>query len=207
MEDILDVYHRPLNPAVPLVCMDESCQQMVGEVRDPIPMSPGQPLKIDDEYVRKGTAEIFLAVAPLIGQRITEVTEHRTCVDWAHFMKRVSDEWFPEAEKIVLVMDNLNTHDVSSFYKAFEPAEARRLAQRFEIHYTPKHGSWLNIAEIEFSVMKLQCLDRRIDELTKIRNEVKAWTNDRNNRNRKVDWQFNTDSARVKLKHLYPELN
>ena len=207
MEDILDVYHRQPNLDFPLVCMDESCVQLVGEVREPIPMSPGNTRKIDDEYERKGTAEIFLAVAPLAGKRRVDVTEHRACVDWAHFMKGVSDEWFPEAKKIVLVMDNLNTHDVSSFYKAFEPAEAHRLAQRFEIHYTPKHGSWLNIAEIEFSAMKRQCLDRRIDALTKIRDEVEAWANDRNNRNRKVDWHFDNDSARVKLKHLYPELD
>lgn len=207
MEDILDTYHRPQDPAYPLVCMDESCVQLVGEVRDPIPMSPGHPIKVDDEYVRKGTAEIFLAVAPLIGQRRTEVTPHRACVDWAHFMKSISDEMFPDAKKIVLIMDNLNTHNISSFYKAFEPKEAHRLANRFEIHYTPKHGSWLNIAEIEFSAMKRQCLDRRIDELQTVRNEISAWTNDRNNRNRKVDWQFDTDSARTKLKHLYPELD
>ena len=166
MEDVLDVYHRPLNPDFPLVCMDESCYQMVGEVRDPIPMSPGHTLKIDDEYERKGVAEIFLAVAPLIGQRIVQVTENRTRTDWAHFMKGVSDVWFPEAKKIVLVMDNLNTHDIGSFYEAFDQEEAHRLAQRFEIHFTPKHGSWLNISEIELSVLKRQCLNgRRIDEL------------------------------------------
>lgn len=207
MEDVLDVYHRPLNPDFPLVCMDESCYQMVGEVRDPIPMSPGHTLKIDDEYERKGVAEIFLAVAPLIGQRIVQVTENRTRTDWAHFMKGVSDVWFPEAKKIVLVMDNLNTHDIGSFYEAFDQEEAHRLAQRFEIHFTPKHGSWLNISEIELSVLKRQCLNgRRIDELSKVQSEVKAWTEQRNSEVHNVNWQFSTADARIKLKHLYPEV-
>ncbi len=207
MEDILDVYHRPYDPDYPLICMDESCFQMVGEVREPIPMRPGHPVRIDDEYVRKGIAEIFLAVAPLSGWRLTQVTKRRARVDWAYFMREISDKCFPNAKKIVLVMDNLNTHNISSFYKAFPPAEARRLAQRFEIHYTPKHGSWLNIAEIEFSALKRQCLNRRIETIEEVSSEVAAWQNDRNNRNRKVDWQFDNDSARVQLKHLYPDLD
>lgn len=206
MEDVLDVYRRPYDPARPMVCMDESCFQMVGEVRDPIPMEPGRPLKIDDEYVRMGVAEIFLAVEPLAGRRITKVTEHRASLDWAYFMREISDDWFPNAETIVLVMDNLNTHSISSLYKAFPPAEARRLAQRFEIHYTPKHGSWLNISEIELSVLKRQCLKRRIATIEEVRSEITAWCTDRNNRDSKIDWQFNTDTARVKLKHLYPDL-
>ena len=206
MEEILEVYHRPYNKARPLICMDESSKQLIGEVREPLPMQPGSIRKDDDEYVRKGVAEIFMAVEPLGGTRITKITETRTCVDWAHFMKEISDEWYPDAEKIVLVTDNLNTHDASSFYKVFEPEEARRLTERFEIHFTPKHGSWLNVAEIELSVLKGQCLKERIDNIETLSNEVEAWMNDRNNRGSKINWQFTTKDARIKLKKLYPEL-
>lgn len=206
MEDILEVYHRPYDERRPVICMDESSKQLIGEVRVPIPMKSGQVTKIDDEYVRYGVAEIFMAVEPLGGKRVTRVTERRTCTDWARFMKEIADEWYPDASKIVLVMDNLNTHDISSFYKAFEPAEALRLAERFEIHYTPKHGSWLNIAEIELSALKSQCLNRRIEKMETMKEEVEKWMTDRNNRERKVKWQFTTADARVKLLKLYPEL-
>lgn len=204
MEDVLDLYHLPYDPRFPLVCMDESNKQLVGEVTSPIPAAPGHPLLVDHEYVRNGVAEIFLEVEPLAGRRHVAVTEQRTRKDWAGFIKGMLDERYPEAVKVRLVMDNLNTHSLSSLYEAFEPEEARRLARRLEIHYTPKHGSWLNIAEIELSALKIQCLDRRIPEIGKLRSEVAAWEADRNNRNAKVDWQFSTTDARIKLKRLYP---
>jgi hypothetical protein len=206
MEDVLDIYHMPYDPRFPLVCMDESNKQLVGEVATPIPAAPGHPQLVDHEYVRNGVAEIFLEVEPLAGRRHVAVTEQRTRKDWAGFIKSMLDERYPEAEKVRLVMDNLNTHNLASLYEAFEPEEARRLARRLEIHHTPKHGSWLNIAEIELSALKIQCLDRRIPEIGKLRAEVAAWEADRNNRIATVDWQFSTENARIKLKRLYPKL-
>ena len=206
MEDVLDVYHLPYDPEYPMVCMDESSKQLIGEVRDPIPCEPGKPLRVDDEYIRNGVAEIFMEVEPLAGRRHVEITEHRTRKDWAAQIKQMLDERYPDAIKVRLVMDNLNTHNTASLYEAFEPEEARRLAERLEIHYTPKHGSWLNMAEIELSVLKGQCLDRRIAEMATMQTEVAAWENDRNNNTKKIDWQFTTTDARVKLKRLYPKL-
>ena len=206
MEDVLEVYHLPYNPDYPVICMDESCKQMIGEVRDPIPLAPGKPVRIDDEYVRNGVAEIFMEVEPLAGKRHVAVTERRTRKDWAIQIKQMLDERYPSAVKVCLVMDNLNTHSIASLYETFEPKEARRLAERLAIHYTPKHGSWLNMAEIELSVLKGQCLDRRIPDMTTMQTEVSAWERDRNNGARKIVWQFTTSDARIKLKRLYPNL-
>jgi hypothetical protein len=200
------VYHRPYDPLYPVVCMDESSKQLIGEVHIPIPVAPGHPALHDDEYVRNGVAEIFMEVEPLGGKRHVEITKHRKKVDWAYFIKGMLDERYPEAAKVVLVMDNLNTHNTSSLYEAFPPLEARRLAKKLEIHYTPKHGSWLNIAEIELSVLKGQCLDRRIPEMDIMRKEVSAWERHRNNRQSKINWQFTTADARIKLRRLYPKL-
>lgn len=206
MEDVLDVYHRPYNSKYPVICMDESSKQLIGEVHVPIPVAPGHPALHDDEYVRNGVAEIFIAVEPLGGKRYVKITEHRKKVDWAHFIKGVLTKRYRRAEKVILVMDNLNTHSISSFYEAFPPKEARRLVERLEIHFTPKHGSWLNIAEIELSVLKSQCLNRRIPEMEYLRKEVCAWEHHRNNRKAKINWQFKTSDARIKLKRLYPNL-
>lgn len=206
MEDILEVYSRPYNPRLPVVCMDESSIQLIGEVHEPIPAAPGHPVLMDDEYVRNGVASIFMEVEPLGGKRHVKITESRTRVDWAHFIREMLEERYPEAEKVVLVMDNLNTHSPASLYQTFPPQEARHLAERLEIHYTPKHGSWLDIAEIELSVLKRQCLAGRIESIEKMRTEVSAWNSDRNNRQAKVDWQFTTSDARIKLKRLYPKL-
>jgi len=205
MEDVLEVYHRPYDPVFPVVCMDESSKQLVGEVTAPIPAAPGHPQLQDNEYVRKGVAEIFMEVEPLAGRRHVAVTERRTRIDWANHIRDMLDVRYPEAEQIVLVMDNLNTHSVASLYATFPPAEALRMARRLEIHYTPKHGSWLNIAEIELSVLKRQCLAERIPEMETMRREVNAWNQARNTRQSKVNWQFTTDDARVKLKRLYPK--
>jgi len=206
MEDVLEVYQRPYDPEYPVVCMDESPKQLIGEVHPPIPIKPGSVEKIDAEYVRNGTVEIFMEVEPLAGKRHVAVTEHRTKIDWAAQMKEMLDTRYPNAKKVVLVMDNLNTHTTASFYEAFLPEEARRLAERLEIHYTPKHGSWLNIAEIELSVLQGQCLNRRIADIETMRNEVDSWQTNRNNQIKKINWQFTTDNARVKLKRLYPKL-
>jgi len=206
MEDVLEVYHLPYNPDYPVICMDESCKQMIGEVRDPIPLAPGKPVRIDDEYVRNGVAEIFMEVEPLAGKRHVAVTERRTRKDWAIQIKQMLDERYPSAVKVCLVMDNLYTHSIASLYETFEPKEARRLAERLAIHYTPKHGSWLNMAEIELSVLKGQCLDRRIPDMTTMQTEVSAWERDRNNSARKIVWQFTTSDARIKLKRLYPKM-
>lgn len=205
MEDVLEVYHLPYDPNYPVVCMDESSKQMIGEVRDPIPGKPGHPQRIDDEYVRNGVAEIFMEVEPLGGKRHVAITERRTRKDWAAQIKQMLDERYPDATKVRLVMDNLNTHSIASLYEAFEPKEARRLAERLEIHYTPKHGSWLNMAEIELSVLKGQCLDRRIPDMSTMQAEVAAWEKERNHSTRKIDWQFTTADARIKLKRLYPQ--
>jgi hypothetical protein len=206
MEDVLDVYHRPYDPQYPVICMDESSKQLIGEVTPPIPLAPGHPVLKDDEYVRNGVAEIFLEVEPLAGKRNVKITERRTKVDWAHYVSEMLNERYPDAKKIILVMDNLNTHNISSFYEAFAPEEAFRLAQRLEIHHTPKHGSWLNVAEIELSVLKRQCLPERIPEIGLMRQMVDAWNTDRNSRQTTVDWQFKTEDARIKLKRLYPIL-
>ena len=206
MEDVLDVYHRPYDPQYPVICMDESSKQLIGEVTPPIPLASGHPVFKDDEYVRNGVAEIFLEVEPLAGKRNVKITERRTKVDWAHYVSEMLNERYPDAKKIILVMDNLNTHNISSFYEAFAPEEAFRLAQRLESHHTPKHGSWLNVAEIELSVLKRQCLPERIPEIGLMRQMVDAWNTDRNSRQTTVDWQFKTEDARIKLKRLYPIL-
>jgi hypothetical protein len=206
MEDVIELYHLPYDPQYPVVCMDETCKQLVGEVRDPIPGRPGRPSRIDDEYVRNGVAEIFLDVEPLAGKRHVAVTERRTRKDWASYIKAMLTERYPDAVKVRLVMDNLNTHSISSLYEAFAPDEARRLTERLDIHHTPKHGSWLNMAEIELSVLKSQCLDRRLPHLDIVAKEVAAWENRRNSRQGKIDWQFTTADARIKLKRLYPKL-
>jgi len=206
MEDVLEVYQRPYNPDYPVVCMDESPKQLIGEVHPPIPIKPGSVEKVDAEYVRNGTVEIFMEVEPLAGKRHVAVTKHRTKIDWAAQIKEMLDKRYPDAKKVVLVMDNLNTHSTASFYEAFLPEEARRLSERLEIHYTPKHGSWLNIAEIELSVLQGQCLNRRIADIETMKNEVDSWQANRNNQIKKINWQFTTDNARVKLKRLYPKL-
>ena len=206
MEDVLEVYHLPYDPDYPMVCMDESSKQLIGEVREPIKGKPGCVKKVDDEYVRYGVVEIFMEVEPLAGKRHVAVTERRTRKDWAEQIKQMLDERYPDARKVRLVMDNLNTHSVASLYETFSPMEARRLAERLEIHYTPKHGSWLNMAEIELSVLKGQCLDRRIAEMLTMQTEVAAWEADRNSSAKKIDWQFTTTDARIKLKRLYPNL-
>jgi len=206
MEDVLEVYTRPHDPARPLVCLDETTKQLVRETRTPVPMKPGRPARVDYEYERGGTANLFMLFAPLEGWRHVEVTDRRTAVDYAHILKSLSDLYFPQAEKIVLVQDNLNTHCPASLYQAFPPDEARRIATRFEWHYTPKHGSWLDMAESELSVLSSQCLSRRIPDKNTLATQVKAWQAYRNNHNAKADWQFTTLDARIKLKRLYPAI-
>jgi hypothetical protein len=206
MEDVLAVYALPYDPLYPVVCMDESSRQLIGEVHDPIPAAPGRPARMDHEYVRNGVAQLFLEVEPLAGQRHVNVTERRTAQDWALWIKSMLDERYPDAIKVRLVLDNLNIHAPASLYQTFEPQEARRLVERLELHYTPKHGSWLNVAEIELSVLQRQCLDRRIPDPDTMQSEIVAWEGTRNNRLSKVDWQFRTSDARIKLKHLYPQL-
>lgn len=205
MEDVLSVYHLAYNHEYPVVCMDESNKQLIGEVRTPISGKPGRPQRVDDEYVRNGVADIFMEVEPLTGKRHVAVTERRTRKDWAHQIKSMLDERYPEAIKVRLIMDNLNTHTIASLYETFEPQEAQRLSSRLEIHYTPKHGSWLNMAEIELSVLKRQCLDRRIADMAILKAEVVAWENHRNSSVKSINWQFTTTEARVKLKRLYPK--
>ncbi len=204
MEDVLDVYKRPHDPSYPLVCLDEATKQLIKEAHPPLPLKPGQPARYDYEYERNGTANLFMMFAPLEGWRHVKVTERHTAVDYAHVLKDLSDLHFPNAKKIVLVQDNLNTHKPASLYEAFPPEEARRLVERFEWHYTPKHGSWLDMAESELSIVSSQCLDRRIPDRQTLENEVAAWLSDRNKNNSQTDWRFTTDDARIKLKHLYP---
>jgi DDE superfamily endonuclease len=206
MEDVLEVYTRPHDPARPLVCLDETSKQLVAETRAPLPMLPGQPARHDYEYERKGTANLFMLFAPLEGWRHVEVTDRRTAIDYAKILKDLSDTHFQRAEKIVLVQDNLNTHSPASLYEAFAPDEARRLFERFEWHYTPKHGSWLDLAESELAVLSGQCLDRRIPDRATLEREVAAWLKCRNTNNAKADWRFTTADARIKLKSLYPVL-
>ncbi len=204
MEDVLDVYTRPYDPRFPLVCMDETHTQLLGEVRPPLPCGPGQPTREDPEYVRGGVANLFLVYEPLRGWRHVSVSERRTAVDWAHCIRGLVDTHYPDAERVVLVMDQLNTHTVASLYGAFPPAEAHRIAQRLEIHHTPKHGSWLNMAEIEFSVLVRQCLGQRLADAEKVQQQVAAWEVTRNTAASKIDWRFTMADARIKLRHLYP---
>jgi hypothetical protein len=206
MEDVLEVYQRPHDPDRPVVCLDETSKQLIKETRAPIPAKSGQPARHDYEYERNGTANLFMMFAPLEGWRHVKVTDQRAAVDYAQVLKELSDTHFPDAEKIVLVQDNLNTHKPASLYEAFPAAEARRLVERFEWHYTPKHGSWLDMAESELGVLASQCLDRRIPDKQTLIAEVVAWEHRRNRHNTKADWQFTTTDARVKLKRLYPAI-
>jgi hypothetical protein len=204
MEDVLEIYQRPLDPARPVICMDETSKQLVGETRTVLPMVPGHPQREDYEYERHGVANLFLFCEPLTGWREVQVTDRRTRTDWAVAMRELSDQYYPAAERITVVLDNLNTHGPASFYEAFAPGEARRLAERFEFHYTPKHGSWLNMAEIEFSVLSRQCLQWRIGDAATLRHETQAWKQQRNRASKSVDWQFTTADARIKQTRLYP---
>ena len=206
MEDVLEVYKRPYDPKRPVVCLDETRKQLIGETRTPVPAAPGQVAHYDCEYVRNGVANIFMIFEPLAGQRDVEVTVRRTKKDYAQCLRKLSDERYPDAEIIVLVQDNLNTHSPASLYEAFEPAEAKRLAERFEFHYTPKHGSWLDMAEIELGILGRQCLSQRIDNIEELRRQVNAWEKSRDKADVKVDWQFTTTDARIKLKRLYPSV-
>jgi hypothetical protein len=206
MEDVLDVYQRPFDPKCPLVNLDEGSKQLLQDSREPLPMQPCMPAIEDYEYVRNGTSSFFMLFAPLLCWRHVQVTGQRTRVDFAHVVKDLVDVHFPEAEKIVLVMDNLNTHTPASLYEAFEPVEAKRIADKLEIHYTPKHGSWLNMAEIELSVLARQCLDRRLPDQETLTEQVAAWENARNAAEVSVHWRFTTQDARVKLKKLYPSI-
>jgi len=206
MEDVLGVYQLPYDPLFPVICMDESSKQLIGEVHPPIAPARGHGVLIDHEYVRNGTAQIFVEIEPLAGRRHVEVTETRTRKDWAVFVKAMLEERYPDAVRVRLVMDNLNTHNIASLYETFEPETARRLADRLDIHYTPKHGSWLNIAEIELSALCGQCLNRRIPNIQNMRKEVQAWEKNRNNRGAPINWQFTNEKARIKLRRLYPNL-
>lgn len=206
MEKVLEVYKRPFDPLHPVVCMDESPKQLIAETKCPIPASPGQPARHDYEYSRCGVCNVFLACEPLAGKRMVKITERKAKQDWAFFLEEIAVQ-YKDAEKITLVMDNLNTHEPGSFYEAFLPEKAKTLWDRFEFVYTPKHGSWLNMAEIELNVLTGQCLNRRIDEIGIVKKEVRAWQEFRNNRNAKVNWQFTTKDARIKLSRLYPTLN
>jgi hypothetical protein len=206
MEDVLEVYKHPYDAKKPLICMDEMPKQILSDTRDPLPACPGKPVREDYEYQREGVANVFMLFEPLVGKRQIEVTDQRRRVEWAEVMRKVSDEFYPDAEKIVVVLDNLNTHTPASFYLVFEPGEARRLVERFEFHYTPKHGSWLNMAEIELSALVRQCLTRRFPDKENMIEEVKAWQDQRNSEIVKVHWQFTTADARIKLKSLYPNI-
>jgi len=206
MEDVLEVYTRPYDATRPVVCLDEISTQWVAETRPPLPAEPGQPARVDYEYERCGTANLFLTCEPLIGRRHVTVTERRTAVDFAHEVRDLLEVHYPHAEKVVLVMDNLNTHKPAALYQAFEPALARSLIERLEIHHTPKHGSWLNMAEIELSVLSRQCLDHRIPDAATLTHEVAAWEQARNADPRPVNWRFTTPDARIKLKRLYPSI-
>jgi hypothetical protein len=206
MEDVLDVYHRPHDPTCPVVCVDETSKQLIAEMRVPIAAKPGRTARFDYEYQRNGTANLFMMFAPLEGWRRVKVTDRHAAVDFAQVLKELSDTHFPMAGKIALVQDNLSTHKPASLYEAFPAAEARRLVERFEWHYTPKHGSWLNMAESELGVLSSQCLDRRIPDKQALIEEVAAWQADRNRNHTRADWQFATPDARVKLKRLYPAL-
>lgn len=206
MEDVLEVYHRPHDPACPVVCVDETSKQLIVQTRKPIPAKPGRPARYDYEYERNGTANLFMMFAPLEGWRKVKVTDRHAALDYAQVLKELSDIHFSGATKIILVQDNLSTHKPASLYEAFPAAEARRLVERFEWHYTPKHGSWLDMAESELGVLTSQCLDRRIADKQTLIEEVDAWEKVRNKKHTKADWQFTTANARVKLKRLYPSI-
>ena len=206
MEDVLEIYKMPYNPAIPVICMDEQPTQLIKETRTKMAVEPGKPERVDYEYERNGTAANFMFTEPLGSWRKVSVRQQKTSIDWAREIKELLDQDYPQAQKVVLVCDNLNTHKVASLYEAFEPQEALRLARRLELHYTPKHGSWLNVAEIELSVFTKQCLDRRIPDRTALQQEAKAWYRKRNANQKAVDWQFTTNDARVKLKKLYPQI-
>jgi DDE superfamily endonuclease len=205
MEDVLEVYTRPQDAKCPLVCLDEASKQLTKETRIPLPMEPGQPQRVDYEYERNGTAHCFMSFAPLEGFRRVKLTDRRTAIDYARLLKEMADHDFPAADTIILVQDNLNTHVKASLYEAFPPQEARRIIERFEWHYTPKHGSWLNMAESELSILSRQCLDRRIPDKQTLANEVATWQHARNKKHAAADWRFTTADARIKLKHLYPK--
>jgi hypothetical protein len=204
MEDVLEVYARPHDPQAPVVCMDEKPYQLLGHARDPIPATPGHDRREDSEYLRCGTCSIFVWAEPLAGRRRVIARQQRTRIDWAHEVDHLLNVDYPDVERVVLVMDNLNTHTIGSLYEAFEPAQARALAERLEIHHTPRHGSWLNIAEIELSALTRQCLDRRIDDINVLNAELAAWQNATNTDQRQVQWHFTTSDARIQLRHLYP---
>ena len=206
MEDVLDLYCLPYDPEIPRINMDEQPVQLIKEMIDPLPAEPGQVQRYDYKYERMGTAVNFMFTEPLGNWRKVNVRERKTSIDWAHEIKELFDHDYPNARRVILICDNLNTHKIASLYEAFEPKEARRLAQRLEIHYTPKHGSWLNVAEIELSVFTQQCLQRRIPEISLLRNEAKAWYQKRNHKQKGIDWQFKTNDARIKLKRLYPQI-
>lgn len=206
MEDVLSVYQRRYDPKYPVVCMDESSKQLLADLQAVLPMEAGQIQRYDYEYVRQGVANLFMFFAPFENKRRIKVTDHRRRKDWAEAMRELSDEDFPDAEKIVVVMDNLNTHSPISFYETFPPEEARRLVERFEFHYTPKHGSWLNMAEIEFSALARQCLNRRIPDIEKLNHEIQAWSKYRNENSTSINWRFTTEDARIKLNRLYPQI-
>jgi hypothetical protein len=207
MEDVLEVYKRPYDPKRPVVCLDETSKQLIGEVQTPVLATPGQAGHYDYEYVRKGVANVFMIFEPLAGQRDVEVTDRRTKKDYAECLRKISDQMYPDAEGVVLVQDNLNTHSPASLYEAFEPGEAKRLADRFEFHYTPKHGSWLDMAEIELGILGRQCLSRRIDNVDDLRREAEAWEKARNVAGTRTNWQFTTEDARIKLRRLYPSID
>jgi hypothetical protein len=206
MEKVLDVYRRPYDPKFPVICMDESPRQLIDEVKTPIPAAPGRPARHDYEYKRHGVCNVFMANEPLAGKRMVKITERKTKQDWACFIAEIEGR-HNDAEKITLVMDNLNTHSPGSLYEAFPPDQAKKLWDRFEFVYTPKHGSWLNMAEIELNVLIRQCLNRRIPEMATVTTEVEAWQNHRNTQNATINWQFTTKDARIKLKRLYPTLH
>jgi transposase len=206
MEDTLEVYKRPYDEAQPLICMDESSKQQIKNTRTPIPAKPGTVARYDTEYERNGVSNVFMFFEPLQGKRVVEVTDQRTAIDWAHQIRNLVDVHYPQAKRITLVMDNLNTHTGASLYKAFEPKEARRILEKLEIHYTPKHGSWLNMAEIELSILSRQCMDRRIPDQETLKKEILAWQEKRNAIARPMEWRFTTEDARIKLKKLYPTL-
>lgn len=207
MEDVLDLYHEPYDPRRPLVCFDEGTKQLIDEVKTPLPMQPGMPQRYDYEYERHGTCNLFVFFEPLQGWRHVEVTDRRTMVDYAHCMKALVDDFYPDADLIRVVQDNLNTHKPASLYEAFAPREAKRILSRLEFHYTPKHGSWLNMAEIEVNVLANQCLDRRIGQKACLTSEIAAWEAHRNQKAASTNWRFTTDDARIKLRRLYPSLN
>lgn len=207
MEELLEVYQRPYDWRKPLICLDEATKQLVNESRVPIPAQVGQPERVDYEYERNGTANLFMLCEPIIGTRYVKVTHRRTAVDYAHLLKEVVDVFYPQAEQVTVVQDNLNTHSPASLYKAFEPAEARRILSRLEFCYTPKHWSWLNMAEIELSILARQCLDQRIADFETLEQQVNAWNEARNQKGTWIDWRFSTQDARVKLRRLYPTIN